>query len=187
MNAAADARETLFGDMLSCEEVRPAAFLAAIPDNLAPQSLNARGEALLRALAVIEDGVRNEEPEQPGDHALQRMEAKIDLLTLLVAGLSPGADADPLQSLQWSARGARLGVERPLPAGTAGLFRIRLADWLPSPLLLPATVIACQTDAAGASNAWLRFDPLSPALQAALERHLFRIHRRAIAESRRPR
>jgi hypothetical protein len=34
---------------------------------------------------------------------------------------------------------------------------------------------------------WLRFDALPAAFEAALERHLFRIHRRAVAESRRPR
>lgn len=186
MNAAA-AREALFGDVLACDEVRPAMFLPGALDQAAVQSLGARGEALLRALAVVEDGARNEEPEQPADHAAHRIEAKLDLLTALVAGLATSHDSDPLQALQWSAHGACLAIDGPVPAGTGGRFRLQPADWLPSPLILPATVLTCDTDAEGKPRVWLRFGPLSPALEAALERHLFRIHRRAVAESRRPR
>lgn len=187
MNAAA-AREALFGDALTCDEVRPAAFLPGVLDNAAVQSFGARGEALLRALAMVEDGVRSEEPEQlAADYALHRIEAKLDLLTALVASLGTSHDADPLQPLQWSARGACLSIGGPLPVGTGGRLRVQPVDWLPSPLILPATVLACDTDADGTARAWLRLGPLSPVLEAALERHLFRVHRRAIAESRRPR
>lgn len=186
MNVAA-AREALFGDALTCDELRPVAFLPGGLDDVAVQSYCARGEALLRALAVVEDGVRIEEPEQPADYALHRIEVKLDLLTALVASLSTSHDDDPLQPLQWSARGASLAVDDPLPVGTIGRFRVKLADWLPSPLILPATVLACDTEVDGITRAWLHFGPLSPALEAALERHLFRVHRRAVAESRRPR
>lgn len=186
MNVAA-AHESLFGDTLTCEELRPAAFLPGAPGDAALASLNARGEALLQALAVVEDGVRNEEPEQPADHALHRIEAKLDLLTALVAGLCASHDDDPVQPLQWSARGASLPIAAPAAVGSSGRFRIRPTDLLPSALVLPATVLACDTGADGQTLAWLRFGPLSPALQAALERHLFRVHRRAVAESRRPR
>jgi len=74
-----------------------------------------------------------------------------------------------------------------LPVGSGGRFRVRPTDWLPSSLILPATVLACGPEAGGVTRAWLRFGPLTPALEAALERHLFRVHRRAVAESRRPR
>ena len=185
MNAAA--REALFGDALTCDELRPAAFLPGALDAAALASFNARGEALLQALAVVEDGVRGEEPEQPADHALHRLEAKVDLLTALVASLCASHDDDPMRPLQWSARGASLAIGAPVPVGTTGRFRVRPTNWLPSPLVLPATVLACDTDADGQARAWLRFGPLSPALEAALERHLFRVHRRAVAESRRPR
>ena len=183
----ASAHETLFGDALSCDEMRPVAFLPGELGDAALASLNARGEALLQALSVVEDGVRSEEPEQPADHALHRIEAKLDLLTTLVASLCASQDDDPMRPLRWSARGASLLIDRPLPVGTGGRLRVRPADWLPSPLVLPATVLACDVDADGATRAWLRFGPLSPALEAALERHLFRVHRRAVAESRRPR
>ena len=193
------ARQALFGDTLTCDELRPAAFLPGVLDGAALASCNARGEALLQSLAVVEDGMRGEEPEQPSDYALHRLEAKVDLLMALVAGLCASQDDDPMQPLQWSARGASLVIAAPVPVGSTGRFRVRPSDWLPSPLVLPATVLACDADAEAGTPAnthagsgtqarvWLRFGPLSPALDAALERHLFRVHRRAVAESRRPR
>ena len=177
----AQAEALLFDETVACEERRPAAFVAA--SGLTPGQLAASGEALLRALAVVEDGPRPEEPEG-GDQSMARIEAKLDLLTALVAGLAR-QDEDPLRELRWSARGACLVLDTAPPVGE-GLFRIRPADWLPSTLLLPATVLAHAPADAGL-RVWLRFDPLSPALEGALERHLFRIHRRAVAESRRPR
>lgn len=182
MTTPADAARLLFGETLACEELRPAAFVAGSVQS--GPVLAASGEALLRALAVVEDGPRPEEPES-GDHALPRIEAKLDLLTTLVAGLCR-MDEDPVRSLQWSARGACLVLEAAPPPGGAGLFRVRPADWLPSTLMLPATEIA-REPAPGGTRVWLRFDAVPAALEAALERHLFRIHRRAVAESRRPR
>lgn len=179
---AAAADRLLFDDSLACEELRPAAFVPRMPG--ADQVFAASGEALLRALAVVEDGPRPEEPET-GDHALPRIEAKLDLLTTLVAGLCR-LDDDPVRPLRWSARGACLVLDAAPAAGGSGLFRVRPADWLPSTLLLPATEIAREA-VQGGVRCWLRFDALPGALEAALERHLFRIHRRAVAESRRPR
>ncbi|HVI58807.1 MAG TPA: PilZ domain-containing protein [Luteimonas sp.] len=187
MTTVAAANQALFGDVLACEETRPSAFVAGAVDAAARQAFAARSEALLRALAVIEDGVRGEEPEQPADHALHRVEAKLDVLTLLVASVCAGAHDDPPRRLLWSARGACIGVDALVAAGTPGQFRVRPADWLPTPLLLPATAIAIDAGDDGEPRAWLRFDALPPALEAALERHLFRIHRRSIAESRRAR
>ena len=175
------AEALLFDETVACEERRPAAFVAS--NGLAPSQLAASGEALLRALAVVEDGPRPEEPEG-GDQSMARIEAKLDLLTALVAGLAR-QDEDPVRELRWSARGACLVLES-APADGVGLFRVRPADWLPSTLLLPATVLA-REPAGDGLPVWLRFEPLSPALEGALERHLFRIHRRAVAESRRPR
>lgn len=176
----AEAGDLLFGDRVACEELRPATLLPR-PRRPDP-AMAASGEALLRALAVLEDGSRPEEPDT-GDHALARVEAKLDLLTTLVAGLSRQEDADPVRFLKWSARGACLELASP-PEGGSSLFRVRPADWLPSTLVLPASEIARDTRADGV-RCWLRFDPMPPALEAALERHLFRIHRRAVAESRR--
>ena len=131
--------------------------------------------------------MRAEEPEPSTDNTLHRLEAKLDLLTAVVAAIVPVHEVDTPRALHWSARGACLHVDTEVMTGTPGLFRVQPVDWLPSLLVLPATVLAGAAAATGGRMVWLRFDSLSPALEAALERHLFRIHRRAVAESRRPR
>lgn len=180
------ARAQLFDEILTLEETRAAAF---VPRALAPSTVDgllAQAESLLRALAVIDDGIgRGEDPDQPPDPALLRLEAKLDLLTLLVADLAGGQSAaDPQRALRWSARGVELVLDQAVQAGAQGCLRVRASDWLPSPLVLPAQVLAAAPEAAG-TRAWLAFSPGSPALEAALERHVFRIHRRDIAQRRR--
>lgn len=184
-------RETVFGDALACGELRPAAFVAGSGDAEANRLACLRSEALLRAIAVVEDSHGREEPEERGLHdlAVQRIEAKLDLLSALVASLvSRQGGADPVRALEWSAYGACLVLpEAPAVApGQSGMLRVRPCDWLPETLELPATVAGLDQDGDG-HPLWLRFVHHSPALTAALERHLFRIHRRAVAESRRPR
>ncbi len=180
------ARAQVFGESLSCEEARPAAFLPAPLGDGAARQACLRAESLLRSLAVVEDS-RGEDVEEHGgnDLLLNRIEAKLDLLTALVA--SRIADhPDPLRPLRWSALGVCLEVDEAVAPDTPGAFRVQPSDWLPQSLLLPARVLASVTHGGG-QQLWLRFGPLPPALESALERHLFRVHRRAIAESRRPR
>lgn len=186
MSAADIAREQLFGDVLACEEIHPAVFLPGPFDASRVRGHAVQAEALLRALAVVEDGARSDESDPHAEGVFRRLEAKIDLLTALVAGFAAGHATDPARPLRWSARGARLVTDAAVPPLTPGLFRVQPAEWLPSPLVLPATVIAVETEGhSGLHALWLRFESLTPALEAALERHLFRVHRRAVAESRR--
>ena len=124
--------DTLFGDALACDEVRPLAFDARALDARMMRSHAANGEALLHALAIVEDGMRPEEPETPGDGTLHRLEAKIDLLTALVAAVVPTPHDLAPRPLRWSARGARLVVDFPLDAGATGTLRVQPVDWLPS-------------------------------------------------------
>lgn len=180
------ARDQVFGDSLACDEVRPAAFLPGALPPAALRSACLRGENLLRSLAVVEDS----RVDDDGDHGLHdvvlhRIEAKLDLLTALVAS-KLGEHFDAMRPLRWSALGACLEVDEAVAPGSTGALRVQPSDWLPEALLLPATVLASVEHDQG-RQLWLRFGPLTPALESALERHLFRVHRRAIAESRRPR
>lgn len=181
------ARDAIFGDALATEDVRPAALVTA-PVDAHLQRLHAmRGEALLRALSVLEDS-RSDEPDDrnPTDPAVRRLEAKVDLLVGLVSSLMlRDAVVDAPRRLTWSARGACVAVEEhvALPdVGTPVVLRVQPSDALPESLHLPARVLAAED---ANRNVWLRFDPLPPGLEALLERHLFRVHRRAVAESRR--
>ena len=185
MNAR-EADAALFGDALACDEVRPAGFEPATLDPAALHAEALRAEAFLQALALVEDS-RGEDPEEHGPTALalQRIEARLDLLTTLIASLLHGADRDPPRPLRWSALGARL--EAPAAdAGSTGWLRLQPSDALPQVLRLPVRVLAC-ADLGPHACLWLGFEQLPPALAAALERHLFRVHRREIAEKRRPR
>lgn len=173
------AADALFGDALACEQHRPAAFERGEHAPAALAALCARAEGFLQSIALVEDS-RTDEAEEHGAAALalHRIEARLDLLTALVARLAqPGGD--PWQDVRWSALGARVPDAGQVVPGARGVFRIQPCDWLPEPLQLPATVIALDD-----RGAWLRFEPLTPGLVQALERHLFRVHRREIAGRR---
>lgn len=178
------ADDVLFGAALACEESQRAAFTAQPMDPALAEAACVRAEACLHAIAVIEDS-RNDDEDGPQSLALRRIEARLDLLTALVGALARRDQADPLVPLRWSALGACLPVAALQPEGCAGTFRVQAAAWLPEPLELPATVIASHADGDGTPRLWLRFGPLTAGASAALERHLFRQHRRAIAERRR--
>ncbi len=181
------AHDALFGDILTLHETRSATFLPGALDDASRERLALQGEALLRGLAVIDDGApRVDDPEQPADPALLRLEAKLDVLTLLMTGFAAAQGAlDAPVGLVWSARGAEVQVRGAFAVGTEGTFRMSASDWLPTPLMVPATVIASTASDGEVTRVWLRFGPLSPSLSDALERHVFRIHRREVAEIRR--
>ena len=178
------ADDVLFVAALSCEEAQRAAFSAHAMDPALAEAACVRAEACLHAIAVIEDS-RSDDEDGAQSLALRRIEARLDLLTALVGALVRRDRADPLVALRWSAVGACLPTDVPFEEGSTGTFRIQAAAWLPEALEVPATVLACHADPDGAPRTWLRFGPLTAGAAAALERHLFRQHRRAIAEKRR--
>lgn len=182
------ARDSLFGDSIASEDVRPLALLPALPES-AQRAALARGEALMRALALVDETRADDEAEPGADPSVRRLEAKVDLLIGLVGALMQrDQPADPVRALHWSARGATVELDpgdRP-EVGAAVTLRVQPSDTLPEALVLPAHVLAVDTEG-DAQRAWLRFDPLPAGLEALLERHLFRLHRRAVAERRRQR
>ncbi|GAB6196954.1 PilZ domain-containing protein [Lysobacter xanthus] len=182
------ARDAIFGESIASEDLRPAAVLAPLPD-AAQRAALSRAEALMRALALVDEARPDESDESGGDPAVRRLEAKVDLLVGLVSALmSRDQVADLPRPLHWSARGAAIDAaegEAPAP-GTAVVLRLQPSDTLPEALLLPAHVLAVEPHAGGA-RLWLRFAPLPATLETLLERHLFRLHRRAVAERRRQR
>jgi len=173
------AEAALFDDILSHEARLPAAFVPGGAGRLS------HAESLLHNLALIEDsGCEDSQSER--DEATpfrQRLEAKFDLNLLMLGRLLEQARAPlPACEVRWSVRGARL--EQPassgLSHGTEGVLRIQPCEWLPDLLELPARVM----DAEAGGRVWLSFPDFSPNMNDALERHLFRQHRRQIALSR---
>ncbi|WP_449448244.1 PilZ domain-containing protein [Thermomonas brevis] len=177
------AEAALFGDTLSCEETQRAAFVAQAVDATLAEALCLRAETNLHAIAVIED-TGGEEDDAPLSPALRRIEARLELVMTMLGAVLRQDRVDPLQALCWSALGARVRATGPVVEGSTGLFRIQATPWLPEPLELPAVVIACRPEPEPDAGLWLRFAPLSEGVRSALERHLFRQHRRAIAVQR---
>ena len=180
-----EAEARLFGDSLSCDVELPVAVEPA-----SSRGRQAQAITLLSALAQIEDLRKKDDAgEEHGDLPLlaQRMDAKLDLVLALLGRLvrqsSPGLPALPLR---WSVHGVRLELPAgPEPDGHGhGLVRLQPSEWLPDSLELPATVLATAS-AEGRRWLWLRFADLPPGLEDALERQLFRMHRREVAARRR--
>ncbi|WP_305806510.1 PilZ domain-containing protein [Stenotrophomonas sp. YIM B06876] len=179
------AETELFDDTLSCDVSLPAEFAvgsAAIRPGAA--------EMLLRSVALVEDSRSGDDGEERGDASLQlqRLEARLDLtLVLLGRLLRQSVDTLPLRPLRWSRRGLRLelGSRSGAPPGSHGVVRLQPSDWLPDTIELPVTVIAEAASGNGGYYLWLRLQAAGDALEMALERHLFRLHRRQIAGSRR--
>ncbi|MFO3703894.1 PilZ domain-containing protein [Xanthomonas codiaei] len=178
------AEAELFADTLSCELRLPAGFRAG-----GDAGAQSAAETLLRSLGQVEDLRSEEASEDRGELPLlvQRMDAKLDLMLALIGRLVRQGDSGLVQNLvHWSVRGIRLNCATGHAAGTTGVVCLQPSDWLPELVQLPAQVLASAGDGHD-QWVWLRFAPLAPGLQDALQRHLFRLHRRQIAEARRQR
>ncbi|MEJ2790807.1 MULTISPECIES: PilZ domain-containing protein [unclassified Pseudoxanthomonas] len=177
------AEHALFDGALTCDVVLPARFDAG-----ARVLMQAPSEALLKGLAVAED-VRGEDPDdrKEATPTQQRIEAKLDLVLSLLGRLARSQhETLPATPLRWSHRGLRLDVVSPkeLAVGVAGVVTVQPATWLSDHIELPATLLAQAEGSQGMQHLWLQFDTLGAGLAEAMDRHLFRLHRRQIAEAR---
>ncbi|MCG8276544.1 PilZ domain-containing protein [Stenotrophomonas sp. NLF4-10] len=180
------AETELFADTLTCDVALPAGFEAG-SSVVHPGA----AEMLLRSVALVEDSRSTEDNDERGESSLQaqRLEARMDLVLVLLGRLLRQSDttALPLRPLRWSRRGLRmeLGQRTGSAPGTQGIVRLQPADWLPDHIELPVQVLAEAASGNGGHYLWLRLNDPGTALEMALERHLFRLHRRQIANSRR--
>lgn len=177
------ADQRLFGEHLDCTLQLPVTVTVSSGPGRQSQAIT-----LLHGLSQIEDLRKEDGGEEHGDLPLlaQRMDAKLDLILALVGRLAMHADGLPERPLRWSSLGLRVDLETAdgLVPDTAVLVRLQPAEWLPDHLELPARVVAREALDTGV-RVWLAFADLLPGLVEALDRHLFRLHRRQVAEQRR--
>jgi hypothetical protein len=181
------AEAELFDDTLSCDVSLPAEFALG--------STGVRvgaAEHLLRSIALVEDsrGAEDNEERSEGNLQIQRLEARLDLALVLLGRLMrQHTPALPLRPLRWSKRGLRLelGQRSGGTVGSQGIVRLQPSDWLPDVIELPVALIAEVANNNGGHYVWLQVQTPGDALEMALERHLFRLHRRQIAATRRQR
>lgn len=182
-----DQAETrLFSDALVCVDELPYR-LSPLPAGLEFQAAAvAAAERLLHSLAALESSLPEEAEPGLTDSALQRLDAKLDLvldlLGRLLASEQPTLLARPLR---WSRLGARIEVSEAPQIGSRQLLSLHLQAGLPVPLKLPVEVLAVAPGLDGLHTAWLAFPSDAAAFEAELQRLLFRQHRRQIAASRR--
>jgi len=150
-------------------------------------SLNEQNLALLRAVSALEE----RHSDSPESHQLplpevQRLEAKLDLILTLVGQIRAASDIIPSSvTVELSAAGlAWWPREEGAPAiGEIGVVSISLATYAAQPLVLPGEVVA-QADWDGGPAVLVVFDGINEVVADALEKFVFRHHRRAIAGSR---
>lgn len=150
-------------------------------DTLSLSRLSERNLATLASIAALEER-RSEsaDDDNPVLQELGRLDAKLNALVDIVNRLlTPTDTLPPRQRVRFNALGALL-PSAVLPAGELMLVRLHL-DGCPSlPLELPARVRQRLDD----GLAFLSFEGLGDTTATALERLVFRHHRRKVAEAR---
>lgn len=180
-----EADAVLFAEVLSCRLQLPVSLRAATPT----EAHAATAGMLLEGVALVEDHHQEDKPAEehgPHEHALRRLEAKADLMLALLGRLLRAEQAgDAPEAVHWSSRGLCVTLAGTWGEGATGLLSLPVAAWLPQQLELPVRVLATEPVEAGRQRLWLEVAPLTDTLAEALKRHLFRLHRRAIAIERR--
>jgi hypothetical protein len=141
----------------------------------------------LQALAVFEEMPREMAVADAGHHhgnqELLHLQVKVDVLLSLVSRLLADQAGTPARhsmvlrahSLEWTGP-AQDGVK----PGDTGYAVVYPNPMLPLPLRIPGR-IASSVERSGARWLLTRFEQLSPAVSAGLEKLVFRRHRRQIA------
>ncbi len=141
-----------------------------------------RNASTLASIAAIEERRADGADEDgPVRQELARLDAKLNALVDIVNRLLLPADALPARvPVRFNAIGALVPAALLPAAGDAVCLRIHL-DACPSlPLELPARVRRRLDD----GLAFVAFEPLGEAVGEAIERFVFRHHRRKVAEAR---
>jgi hypothetical protein len=175
---------------ISLYERMPFSWIAAdIGDLNALDHANHESARALQALAVFEEMPREMTSDSAHHHAnpeLVHLQVKVDVLLSLMGRLISENAGMPArhsvvlraQSVEWS--GPDQAKARPGDSGYALIYPNPL---LPLPLRLPARVVG-SVERSGSRWLQTRFEQLSPAVAAGLEKMVFRRHRRQVAFSK---
>lgn len=131
---------------------------------------------LLESIAALEDGPPARPKDEPPAPELQRLEMKIDLLTDLVSSLLADRIPRPVGILV-----SGVGLVAPVAVVPADCTRVELypCHWLAQPLVLELGPSRSRDGMCGAP-----WRAAGPVLRDALERWVFRLHRRDVARRR---
>jgi hypothetical protein len=159
--------------------------VAVMPQPLAELQLAAMRErnlSVLGTLAVFsERRLDAADDESPVAQDIQRLDSKLNvLMAMLDQLLQRDAELPPRQAVRFNAVGALLPRELwPSPASTA-LVRLHFDGCLALPLELPARLVQERDE----GHIFVSFDSIDEVTADALERLVFRHHRRKVAGRR---
>jgi hypothetical protein len=178
--------ESFLGDGLIFEELLPLEwFPGALPEGLELARMNADNHQLLGAESTLEE-VRVSEAVSKEEssalvHELQRLEYKLNVLLRLTADLAAQARRlSAPQRVRLSARALEWFDAPQVMRGDVGLLHLYINRTLPQPLRIPC-VVAGERVQDGQRVAQLTFRDSSDAVVDALEKLIFRHHRRRVA------
>jgi hypothetical protein len=172
-----------FSERVSCEDSLPLDCVAIEWPLPAAElrRLAERNASVLADIAAIEERrVEGADENSPLLQEMMRLDAKLSALVDMVSRLlQPAGGLPARQPLKFNAAGAVLPASL-LPDSEALLLRL-YPDICPSlPLELPATVLRRLDD----GLVFVAFAGLGEGTSDALERFVFRLHRRKVAETR---
>ena len=181
--------DEFFADRVSFRTELPLCWQGSQPqlDEGQLAGLNERNLALLRAVNALEDhhGEGAEGGQLPAPE-IHRLEAKLDLLLTLVGQLRMSSQLlPPSVSIQLAAAGVAWWPHEAVAAEVddTGLLEIYLGAYVAQPLSLPVRILVHEIrDEREVVLAG--FEDLSQQVAEALDKFVFRHHRRAIAGSR---
>lgn len=157
--------------------------LDELPGGAEAERLAEANARVLTAVALLEEHHQLADEPSQTELELHRIHHKLNLLLELVGSFlqlqalrpAPVAVCLSWRGLSWAADGADPA------AGSLGLVELHLSPALPLPLRWPARIAAV-----GGGEVAAEFAPVPDYCQMALERHVFKHHRRRVAETRQP-
>ncbi len=158
----------------------PLEALPAGPDGERLAEANSR---LLAAVALLEEHTQAADEPTQTELELQRIHLKLNLLLELFGSfLNLQSPRPTAMALRLSWHSASWVPAEPMPqVGSVGLLELFLCPFLPQALRWPARITAVSQGEVSAE-----FDAVPDFCQEALERHVFKHHRRAVKETRQP-
>lgn len=181
-DGAMDAESALMVSMHLPMEWRPVSAESVLVDGtMAHASLR----TLMLALSLGERGPGLPAEDASGiEQEIQRMHHKVQLLTELVSAVlaaqqkrpAPGTVRFNSERIEWQAD--------ELPQAMIGIVALWLHPAVPDPLLWPARISDHQCLGNGRHLVVADLLPLGEAVEEALQRWIFQLHRRAVADAR---
>lgn len=171
--------------LLAWEDVLPIAFVpgAPAPDERLLAHRVAANLRVIHTCEALEERRAERDDEASGSPETARLEQKVDLLIEMVGHLvSQAGSRPPAVVASLSADGLRWRMSGARPtAGELGVAEIHPREGVAEALRLPGRIVDSATD----GRVSMTFEGLAEAEVDALERFVFRQHRRKIAGRRR--